>query len=183
MNESTLGKIVKEYKDIKKIVEGDFSEIEELEKDPIIQRYNYLMMLKDKRFDFETDRAIEGHLLSEYCQGYIEETNGIWCLVYEMSVQKYEDGFNTTLNEYDKDDMVLVYFDLENNQRHTVISKEEQETFESSHDVIYGKPSITDGCDRYYNVRRAFLDLCLKEGQDVAVKKVLTMYSNIQDEK
>lgn len=176
MKKSVLRRIIEEYKNIKKIAEGDFSEIEELEKNPIQRYKKYLLMLKESRFEFKNEDRIIGQILSDYSQ----ETNIIWCFVYEMSVQKYEECFNETLKEYDKNSTVLVYFDIENSQRYITINKEEQESFESTHKVIRGNLSIQDGADRYYNVRHEFFSSCLEDGQDVAIQKILTKYSKTQ---
>lgn len=118
-------------------------------------------------------------MLNEYGQ-YIQETNGIWCLVYEISAQKYEELFIESLRELDKNSPVYVYFDIENSQRHVAINKEEKENFESTHSVIVGNLSIQDVADRYYNVSHEFFNSCLKDGQDIAVQKILTKYSNVK---
>lgn len=177
MKESILRRLVEEYNDIKKISAGDFSEIEQLEENPMIQRYKHLLKLKEARFELDNEDRISGHILSEYGQGLIQETNNIWCLAYEISAQKYEEWFNESLIDFDKNSIVLVYFDIENNQRHIVIRKEEQECFEQNHNVITGNLSILDNIDRYYNVRDEFFRSCIKDGQEVAIQKILTKYA------
>lgn len=181
MKETVFKQMTEKYKDIKKISEGDFSEIDELEKNPIVQRYNYLLGLKNSRYEFENEDRIAGYLLRKYGYGFIQETNDIWCLVYEISVQQYEEWFKTSLSEYDKNSTVLVYYDIENNQKHIAISKDEQENFESTHNVIFGKLSIKDDEDRYYNVRHEFFSTCLNEGQEVAIQRILKKYSKDKD--
>ena len=177
MNKSIFKTMQEEYHDIKKIVEGDFSEIEELENNPAVQRYKKLLGLKDSRFEFRNENDITGYLLSKYGQGVIQETNHIWFFIYELSLQKYEEFFHSSFKEGDRDSTVLVYFDLENSQKYIAINKEKQKDFESTHQVIVGKSSIEDGFDRYYNARHEFFDLCLKDEQDVVVQKILTKYS------
>lgn len=177
MNNGISETIVKEYEDIKKISEGDFSEIEKLEENPDVRRYKKLLKIRDSRFEFQNKDSITGYILSKYGQGKIEETNGVWCLIYEIPVHDYEERFNEPLNELDKDSIVLVYLDVENNQKRIVIKKDEQESFEMNHDVVVGKLSIHDELDRYYNVRHEFFDSCLKDGQGFAVQKILTKYS------
>ena len=88
-----------EYHDIKKIVEGDFSEIEELENNSAVQRYKKLLGLKDSRFEFRNENDITGYLLSKYGRGVIQETNHIWFFVYELSLQKYEEFFHSSFSK------------------------------------------------------------------------------------
>ena len=183
MKDSVLKRISDEYKDIKMITEGDFSEIEELEKDPTVRRYKHLLALKSARFEFENEDIIIGHLMSMFEQRCAEDTNDIWCLVYELPYNVYEERFNSTVDGASNDSPVLVYFDIENNQRHVAITKSEQESFESTHRVVVGKLSIQDSADRYYNVRQEFYQSCIKDGQEVAVKKILKKYSKPKDVK
>lgn len=47
MNKEILEKIKQDYIDMDKISRGDFSEITELEKDAIVQRYKHLLDIKE----------------------------------------------------------------------------------------------------------------------------------------
>ena len=64
--------------------------------------------------------------------------------------------------------------DLEDSTRVIVICKDKQEKFEATHNVVYGKSSILDYSDRYYNTRHQFFEECINDGQETAVKKVLS---------
>lgn len=181
MKDELIKEMKKEYEDIKMISQEDYSEIEKLEENHIVQRYNYLLSLKKSRFEFKDENRIIADFVYKYGQGAIEKTNEIWCLVYEITAERYENSFHTHLNNIDKDDIVLVYFDIENNKKHIVINKSEQENFESTHKVVVGKLSIEDSIDRYFNTRFEFFNTCLNDGQDVAIKKLLNKTKNKLD--
>ncbi len=157
MENDTLKKIQAEYSDMLKIAQKDYSEIEELAKDPNVQRYLYLRSLADSR-DLIEDGKIGAldRIIRDYGINTIKETNNILCYLYEL-----KNG-------------VLVYLDLEDKAKAYAINKEEKEEFERTHKVVYGDTSILDCMGRYYNTRYKFFEDCINEGQETAVEKLLS---------
>lgn len=157
MENDTLKKIQAEYSDMLKIAQKDYSEIEELAKDPNVQRYLYLSSLADSR-DLIEDGKIGAldRIIRDYGTNTIKETNNIWCYLYEL-----KNG-------------MLVYLDLEDRAKAYEINKEAKEEFERTHKVVYGDTSILDGMGRYYNTRYKFFEDCINEGQEAAVEKLLS---------
>ena len=175
MEKDILEMIKREVSDMKKIADGDYSEISELEKDPIVQRYLYLKGLKESRDLIEYGkRCIVGKVIEKYGHGLIKDSNNIWCFLFESEARNIRgisfDGFDSI----PEDQVMVVYQDLEDNTRVIVICKDKQEEFESTHNVVYGKSSILDYSDRYYNTRHQFFEDCINDGQETAVKKVLS---------
>lgn len=176
MNKETLEQIKKDYTDMDKISRGDFSEIIELEKNPIVQRYNYLLDIKKSYSgtnDYYRESHIFGEIINKYSNGLIEQTNNIWFWFCNMSIKEYEKMFGTSLDNDDKDSTIAVYIDLENSKKVTTIPINKQLEFESTNNVIRGKRTIIDSTDRYYNARYEFFNACVNEGQDLAVKMMI----------
>lgn len=180
MKKEILEEIKKEAEDIKKIAKGDFKEIDELEKNSVVMRYLHLLNLKETfeyTCGYNIDECTIEYLVEKYGKGVIQESNNVWYYVFKISAEKCEKYFNYPLNDFDKNCEVLVYMDIEDSERKIIISESEQEEFESTHNIIAGNLSIYDEMDRYYNVRSEFFRSCLKEGNDVAVQKILSKYS------
>jgi len=176
MNKEILEKIKQDYIDMDKISKGDFSEITELEKNPIIQRYKYLLDIKKSYYGIDDDyRQFHslGEIINRYGNGLIAQTNNIWFWFSDMPIRKYEEMFSTSLDKTDKDSIIAVYIDLENSKRVIPIPIDKQIDFESTNNVIRGKRTIIDPADRYYSARCEFFNLCVNEGQNPAVKMVL----------
>ncbi len=176
MNKEILKQIKQEYNELHKIAKGDLKEIEELEKSPIVQRYKYLLNIK-KSFDRVDDcyrqSHIFGEIINKYGNGLIEPTNNLWFWFLDGSVSKYEEMFKTVLDETDKDRIVCIYLDLENSKKVIVVPIEEQDTFEAMHKVIRGKRTIFNAQDRYFNARYEYFNLCINEGQEIAIRTML----------
>ena len=84
MEKDILEMIKQDYSDMEKISTRDYSEIAELEKNPIVQRYRYLIGLKESRDLIEYGkRCIVGKIIEKYGHGLIKESNNIWCLLFE----------------------------------------------------------------------------------------------------
>lgn len=176
MNREILEKMKQDFNDMDKILKGDFSEITELEKNPIVERYKYLLDIKksySSTDDYYRQSHIFGEIINKYSTGLIEQTNNIWFWFFNVPVSKYEEIFRTSLDGNAKDSIIAVYIDLENSKRVITIPIDKQDDFESTNNVIRGKRSIFDSADRYYNARYEFFNLCINEDQDLAVKMML----------
>ena len=172
MEKEILEKMIEEYKDMEKIADKDFSELDELEKNPAVRRYLYLSALKNDRDIVEYGKLyIVDNIMKKDGYGAIKETNNIWCYMFETKAKNITGVF---LPNIDKDKVVVVYWDLENNTKYVVIPKEEQKEFEAKNKVVYGNIRIGDYTDRYYNTRHKFFEDCIKVGQEEAVQKILT---------
>lgn len=190
MNKETFEQIKKDYTDMDKISRGDFSEIDELEKSPIVQRYNYLLDMK-KSYHGIDNYYRESHIFSEiinkYSNGLIEQTNNIWFWFCDISIKEYEKMFSTSLDNDDKDSIIAVYIDLENSKRVATIPINKQVEFESTNNVIRGKRTIIDSADRYYNARYEFFNACVNKGEKPAVEMMvqeeLSRSKEIEEEK
>ncbi len=185
MNKELIYQIREEYKELHKIAKGDLQEIEELEQQPVVQRYKYLFSLKDalaRVDDCYIQAHIMGEIINKYGNGLMEPTNKLWFWFFDVTVGQYEKMFEKELEETDKDRMVCVYLDLENAQRVMVIPIEEQDAFEAINKVIRGKRSIFNAHDRYFNTRYEYFNLCISEGQDVAIKTLLSEEDSQREE-
>lgn len=175
MKKDILENIKQEYNDMLKISNGDFTEITELENNPVVQRYRHLLDLKKSRDLVEKGkRCIVGKVIEEYGHGVIKESNNIWCLLFETEAKKVKGSSFEHFDKVDEDQIVVLYQDIENSFRTIAISKANQEEFEATHNVVFGKPHIYDSSDRYYNTRRQFFEDCITNGQEEAVKKILS---------
>lgn len=186
MNKELLEQIRKEYKDYSKMTLKDYSELEELERNPIVIRYKYLLKLKDdiarSNFYDGKDPNYTCEVISKYGRGSITETNNIWCWLVDISARKYETIFNKALDDFSRNDLVSVYRDLENSKKTIVIPYTEQASFEATHKVVRGKRYIADFEDRYCNTRYPFFDLCLKESEEAAITFVMAEEQKRQNE-
>ncbi len=178
MENEVLDRIKKEYNDISDTLKSNFREIGRLEETLTVKRYNYLKELRSKVQcgEFSKDGDVLDYCLEEYGYGKPRKTNEIWLYMLECPVSQYEEYFNIRLLEQDKSKVVILYTDLENRTKRSIVPKENQEEFESTHRVIYGKSTIFDCYDRYYNARREFFVSCLENGQEEAVQMILTKY-------
>ncbi len=179
MNKETLESIKKEYKEMEEIANGDYSAIKELENNPIVKKY---LQLKNLKYQARSEDDIIYSIINNYSYGNIKETNGILVYLVERVAERakvlYDDEEfkkKYNLDSY-RDDQVLVFYrDLENFEINYVIKKEDQEEFEKTHTVIYGKPTIFDHEDRYHNARYNFFRTLINDGQEEAVSRALTM--------
>lgn len=179
MEKDILERINQDYSDIEKISTRDYSEIAELEKNPIVQRYRYLIGLKESRDLIEYGkRCIVGKIIEKYGHGLIKESNNIWCLLFESETKYIKDIHFEYFDKIDGEKIAVVYRDLEDGSRMIAISKDNQEEFEATHNVVYGNSQISDYSDRYYNTRHKFFEYCITDGQDVAVQKILSRSKN-----
>ena len=122
MNKELIYQIREEYKELHKIAKGDLQEIEELEQQPVVQRYKYLFSLKDalaRVDDCYIQAHIMGEIINKYGNGLMEPTNKLWFWFFDVTVGQYEKMFEKELEETDKDRMVCVYLDLENQAKLT----------------------------------------------------------------
>lgn len=171
MEREILEMIRQEAVDMKKIVSGDYSEIEELKKDSKVQRYLHLIDLKNSRELIEDgERCIVGKIISKYGYGSIKETNGIWCYLFEAPAGRIR---GIPVDSADPDQIMVVYQDLEDAKKLIAVSKEEQKEFEDNHTVVYGNQNIVSYGDRYYNTRHRFFKECIDNGQEEAIKKLI----------
>lgn len=176
MKNEELEAYKKEYEEIKKALSTNFKELE----DPNItmERYRYLENLKKYHTygDFNDEYGINNYLICHI--DFPEETNGIYVYTFEQTIGWFEEIWGSDLSYLNKDKTkkVIYYVDIENCSKYELVLKENQKEFESSHNVITGKPNIYDAGDRYNNARNQFLDLCIKEGQEKATKLILEKY-------
>lgn len=174
MKSDILEKIKQESRDMKRIVNRDYSEIEELKRDPAVQRYLYLMELKDSRDLAESGESIvPSVILSKYGSGEIKETNNIWCFIYEAPAKNMVGVTDEEVSGYDDDQVLALYYDIENNTKRIVVKKEDRKAFEAANKVVFGSPHIYDGFDRYFNTRYHFFSDCISDGQEKAVERIL----------
>lgn len=182
MEKSILEMIKQDISDMNKAVDGDCSEILELEKDLKVQRYIYLKKLMESdELRAYGKNSILGIIISKYGQGAINESNNIWCRLFESDAKAIREVFfpGIFLDDNVRDDQVIVvYRDLENSERINFITKDKQEEFEATHKVVFGKTSIIDPSDRYYNTKHKFFSDCVDYGQEEAVKKALSLHTN-----
>lgn len=178
MNNKKLEELKKEYNDIRNILDSDFEEIAELENNPIISRYNYLKRLQMLAMSGNLN---DKHSILNFClvkSEIIEETNNIYVYMFENTIKRLEKIFNMPIIELEenKNKKAVYYVDLENASKYVFISKEKQEEFEATNNVVFGDENIYDAVDRYHNLRRKFFDLCIDQEQEEAVKLVLQKY-------
>lgn len=176
MNKEIIQQIRQEYNDCYKISKGDLQEIKELERNPIVQRYRYLLNIKDsieRIDDCYKQSYIVGEIINKYGNGFIESTNNLWFWFLDCSISQYEKMFKTISEETDKDRIVCIYLDIENSKKVIVIPFEERDAFETINKVIRGKRTILDSQDRYFNARYEYFNLCINEGQETAIKTML----------
>ena len=179
MENEVIENIRKEYKDITGVIDSNFRELGLLEDNAVVKRYKYLKGLKDKVQcgELKDNKSVLDHCIEEYGYGKPRQTNEIWLYMLECTVEKFEQLFKVRLLEQDKSKTVVLYYDIENRAKHAIVPKENQEEYESTHNVVYGKETIYDCMDRYYNLRREFFVSCVEEGQEKAVGMVLSKYS------
>ena len=167
-------RIKKEQKDYETIAKGDYSEIEDLEKQELIKRYLYLKKLKkeiDKtRFYDGENPDIPALIIDNYGYGQIKKTNEIWVSIMDLA------NYDNIMPNMPKDTILYIYWDLENKSKEIIILVSEKEDFESSHNVVTGNMEILDPIGRYYNTRYQFFKMLLEEGQEVAVSYILNKY-------
>ena len=174
MENDILEKMRQESADMTKIARGDYSEIEELKMNPAVKRYLYLQELKDSRDLIEDgERIVVGKLIGKYGSGLINKTNNIWCCLCEVPASIAKSVFGIKLATANENERVIVYFDIENAAIKVAIKKEEQADFEASHKVVFGKQTIYDCTDRYFNTRQQFFSDCIEHGQEVSVQRLL----------
>ena len=165
MKKEILEMIKKDYSDMKKIANGDYSEILELEKNPVVERYRYLVSLKESKDLKEYgEKCIVSKIMDKYGHGAIKETNDIWCFLFEAA-ENYSKGNEENIT-------MAVYRNIEDGSKIIAISKGSREEFEETHNVVFGKSQIEDYSDRYNNVKYEFFNDCITDGQEVAVKKL-----------
>lgn len=177
MENEVLDEIKEEYNDISKLINSNFSEISELENNPIVKRYKYLKWLKN---EVEFRRFNNSKDILDYCIDQkldIKKTNDIWMYMFECPIEEWERITNTKISEEDKSKVIVWYANIENLSNEELVLKEKQKEFESTHKVVTGKETILDCYDRHYNLRHEFFTSCVEEGQDIAVQKILKKYS------
>lgn len=179
MEKDILEMIKQEYSDMEKISTRDYSEIASLETSPDVQRYRYLIGLKNDRDLIEYGkRCIVGKVIDKYGHGLIKESNNIWCFLFESDTKSIKGIPFALVETADDEDIAVIYRDLEDSSRMIAISKANQEEFEATHNVVFGNPQISDYSDRYYNIRHKFFESCITNGQEIAVQKILSRSKN-----
>ncbi len=176
MKNELLDVMKQEYKDVNKIQSGDYSEIKELEKNPLVIRYLYLTRIKklyDLGYRYEWDSIYS--IIDKYGHGLIMDTNNIWCIycVTKLSKVKQIPVFYND-KEPDLNDTVYIYKDIEDSTKTIAVSVDSREQFEATHKVTYGNYNIQDNEDRYNNIRFQFFNDCIQENQDIAIEKILS---------
>ena len=181
MENELLETVKRECKDITELFTSDFAEIDKLEKNPIVQRYKYLIKLRDQSIynGFVSDDKILDYCLEQYVYGKVRETNDIWLLMIEGTVGEFEKLFGIQLLEKDKSKVAIFYKDIEDPTRTNLVLKEDQEEFEKAHRVVTGKEYIYDCEGRYYNLKHEFFTSCVKDGQENAVQMILKKYQKV----
>ncbi len=179
MEKDILEMIKREVSDMTKIADGDYSEIAELEKNPIVRRYLYLKSLEESRDLIEHGRrCIVGRIIDKYGHGVIKESNNIWCFLFEAEAKKVKGSSFEHFDKVDEDQIVVVYRDIEDSSRIIAISKDNQGKFEATHNVVFGNLQILDYSDRFYNTRHKFFENCITDGQDTTVQKILSRHKD-----
>ena len=175
MEQEILHDMKQDYSDMLKISQGDYSEIEKLKEDSAVKRYLYLMKLKQDPYMAEHGNwSLVGNVMSKYGYGAIKESNDIWVYMWESKASRFKDvtfiGFDGPIDE---NQMAVLYQDLEIGNRMIVVNKAKQEEFERTHKIVRRDPNIIDPGDGYYNRKYHFFDDCIKEGQEIAIQRVL----------
>ena len=181
MENEILEKIKKEYKDIGESLNSNFREINRLEDNQFVKRYNYLKGLKEQVSSgcFDDSKSVLDYCIEKHGYGKVRQTNEIWLFMFECPIRTFERMFNIRLIEEDKSKIIEYYTDIENKAKHAIVLKGNQEEFERKHNIITGKKDILDYIDRYNNARHEFFISCVEEGQNRAVKMILEKYKTI----
>ena len=93
MDKEILEQIKNEYNELYKISIGDFEEIKELEQNPLVQRYKYLLDLKasfDRVDNYYKKSYIFEKIINKYGNGKIDVTNNLWFWFFDVSISQYE---------------------------------------------------------------------------------------------
>ncbi len=169
-----LMEIKREYEDGLIAINNNFMELEELEKDSKVQRYIELANLKEIVDSLPKNEVYDeflSALVAKFGNGYIKDTNGV--LVF-MGVDS-----NIELQTKDKITQdIAKYLHLENSKREIIIPFDDIGEFEENYKygILYGDTTIKDNYLRYIMLRTEFFQRCLFEGQEPAVKHMLSLY-------
>ena len=157
-----------------KILTGDYSELEELEKDPKVQKYITLQELKSNPYPPQN----KDELINECQKKFginLEKTNDIWVFMCELPYVSCTLRFKAFLDEKYINQNISIYQNIESRVL-KFVAEEDKKEFESKHKVIDGNPDISDFFDRYNNVRFNFFKSMINDGQEKAVEKKLSLY-------
>ena len=166
MDNVTLEKMQQDYNDVKKVVNGDYSEIEKLEQDPAVKRYLFLKSLKDDvSLAYGGESSAIDYIMRKYGRGEIKDSDTTWFFYFEDVSKELLHAKNVYeyFEEVPDNQMMVVYVAIENDRRIIAISKDKQEEFEREHTVVYGKESILDRRDRYYNEKYRIFERLLSK--------------------
>lgn len=156
------------------VINNKFMELEELKKDSKVQRYIELANLKEIVDSLPKNEVYDefiNSLAAEFGNGYIKDTNDILVFMGEEP--------NTSLySETQNTQSICIYLDLENAQRKIIVPSSDRKHFEENYKygILYGDPAIKDNYLRYIMLRTEFFQRCLFEGQEPAVKHMLSLY-------
>ena len=157
-----------------RVLTGDYSELEELEKDPKVQKYIILQKLKSNPYAPQNKDELVNECQEKFGVD-LEKANDIWVFMCELPYATCTIRFKAALDEKYINQNIAVYRNIESRMLRFV-ARENKKEFESKHKVIYGNPNIFDYNDRYNNARFNFFKYMISDGQEKAVEKILSLY-------
>lgn len=192
MKQELLNSIKREYEDITKMVETNFSEEEQEFTTP--GRKEKIRRIKDKHSCWLTseDVDINDQVLNEAISSTIKnkdigETNKLLMYISELQYETYSKLFKDEIDieENDPSTVYLLYMDIEDNTKYFV-KKEDQKSFEDMHDVIvaYKNPNCNAGWNHDRNmqgiedIRNEFIKDSFYNDQDEAAAQFIKKYPN-----
>ena len=157
-----------------RVLTGDYSELEELEKDPKVQKYITLQELKSNPYAPQNKDELVNKCQEKFGVD-LEKANDIWVFMCELPYATCIIRFKAVLDEKYINQNIAVYRNIESRMLRFV-AEEDKKKFESKHRVIEGNPDISDFNDRYNNARFNFFKSMINDGQEKAVEKILSLY-------
>ena len=157
-----------------KILIGDYSELEELEKDPKVQKYIILQELKNNPYPPQNKDELVNECQKKFGIS-LEETNDIWIFMCELPYESCVLRFKAVLDKKYINQNIAVYRNIESRML-KFVTEEDKKEFESKHIVIEGNLDISDFNDRYNNARFTFFKSMIDDSQEKAVEKILSLY-------
>ena len=184
-------KLMKErYEDLltrAKVNNALYNDINELKKDEKVRKYIELYSLFEERGikGLEDDRNVLKNTIDSFSSDINDmqesDTNKIYFLtrrdVYQIRCSKAGFVYDSEVDSRGMSiyDEVLdykfgdIFMNIENDKYWIFVSKEEQENFKKLFRVI-----IPEDCSLYYLAHKDFYETAIKEGQEEAIKRVLS---------
>lgn len=190
MKQELIDDIRKDYEDMSRMVETEFSEAKEesvsRERKEKIKKVEdmYLDWLSSENLDI--DDCILDEAIYENTKGQeIGETNKILMYISEMHYQTFMQLFGLNKGDNNPEEVYILYIDIENNDKYFV-KKQNQKEFEKNNKVIvtYKNPEVNQGWnfDRNFHnlpvIRREFIRSTMYNKQEKAAKQFIKRYLN-----